>query len=223
MKLKLHKGLHNIFFKISLYVLISNTVIAQSFERNNWYFDTGFGFGTYNINLQVKEDVSEWKSRTVTLPFRIEYALLNQIGIGFIFSRNLHSLNNSGITSIKTSNSNSLLFKNSVHISEKLVDFSISIQYGLGYLEQNFKYLNINRVLKGVGINYGVDFLLRLYPDANDKMAFIFGTTFNNYSFDLLTYAENNEQFNLKNQNRFVTILGSDIFLGITYHPLKQK
>jgi hypothetical protein len=222
MKLKLHKGLCKYLFSISLCVLITNTVIAQSFERNNWYLDFGLGVGINNMNLQVKENVNEWKSGTVVLPFRLEYALLNQIGIGFIFKRNLYTMDVSGITSRKTSNSNSLLFTNNVHIINiKQFDFSISIQYGLGYLEQDFNYLNINRVIKGIGINYGADFMLRVFP--TDNMAFFSGLALNNYAFDLLSYAENNERFNLKNQNRSATIFSSDFFVGITYHPLKRK
>lgn len=219
---KKYKGLSKVLFGISLCIFITSLSNAQSFERNNWYLDFGFGVGTNNMNLQVKEDVYEWKTGTVVLPFRFEYALLNQLGIGFIFKRKLYTMDTPGITSRKTSNSNSLMFTNNVHvINIKQFDFSISIQYGLGYFEQNVNYLDIKRVMRGSGINYGADFMLRVFP--TDNMAFFSGLALNNYSFDLLSYAENGERFNLKSQNRSANIIGSDFFVGITYHPLKRK
>lgn len=222
MIVKIHKGLSKILFGISLCIFFTISGFAQSFERNHWYVDFGLGVGTNNINLQVKEDVYEWKTGTVVLPFRFEYALLNQVGIGFIFKRNLYAMNVPGISSRKTSNSNSLMFTNNVHvINIKQFDFSISIQYGLGYFEQNINYMDIKRVMRGSGINYGADFILRIFP--TDNMAFFSGITFNNYSFDLLSYAENGERINLKSQNRSANIIGSDFFVGITYHPLKRK
>lgn len=222
MNLKKHKGLSKIYFGISLCVFFTASSYAQSFERNNWYVDFGFGVGTNNINLQVKEDVYNWKTGTVVLPFRFEYALLNQVGISFIFKRNLYTMDAPGISSRNTSNSNSLMFTNNVHvINIKQFDFSISIQYGLGYFEQNLTYMDIKRVMRGSGINYGADFMLRIFP--TDNMAFFSGFALNNYSFDLINYAENGERFNLKSQNRSAYIIGSDFFIGITYHPIKRK
>ncbi|MFN7015496.1 MAG: hypothetical protein ACK4ON_14625, partial [Bacteroidia bacterium] len=160
--------------------------------------------------------------RTVVLPFRLEYALLNQVGIGFIFKRNLYIMDAPGISSRKTSNSNSLMFTNNVHIINiKQFDFSISIQYGLGYFEQNLTYIDIKRVMRGSGINYGSDFMLRVFP--TDNIAFFSGFALNNYSFDLINYAENGERFNLKSQNRSANIIGSDFIIGITYLPIKRK
>lgn len=222
MILYLHKGLCKIVLSISLFVFITFEIHAQSFEKKNWYMDFGFGVGTNTINLQVKENVYEWKTGTVVLPIRVEYALLNQLGIGIFFKRNLYTMDAPGIDSRKTSNSNSFMFTNNIHvINIKQFDFSISIQYGLGYFEQNLNYLDIKRTMIGSGINYGADFLIRVFP--TDNMAFFSGLALNNYSFDLINYSENGERFNLKSQNRSANIIGSDFFVGITYRPIKQK
>lgn len=222
MKHKKYKGLSKILFGLSLCIFISINIHAQSFEKKNWYIDFGLGTGLHTMNLQVKENVYEWKTRTAVLPIKIEYAFLNQLGIGFLFKRNLYTMDTPGIDSRKSSNSNSLMFTNNVHvINSKKFDFSISIQYGFGYFKQNIKYLDIKRTMGGLGINYGADFMLRILH--TDNLAFFACLTLNNYSFDLLSYAENGERFNLKGQNRSVNIIGSDFTVGFTFHPLKQK
>lgn len=222
MKHKKYKGLSKILFGLSLCIFISINIHAQSFEKKNWYIDIGLGSGVHTMNLQVKEDVYEWKTSNAVLPFRFEYALLNQFGIGFIYKRNLYIMDTPGIDSRKSSNSNSLMFTNNVHvINSKKFDFSISIQYGLGYFEQNLNYLNIKRTMRGSGINYGADFMIRIKH--TDNLALFLGFAFNNYSYDLINYAENGERFNLKGHNRSVNIIGSDFFVGFTFHPIKQK
>lgn len=221
MKHTIQQSLYYCLISMSLCISQFQIAFSQSFLRNNWYIDFGIGTGTNTINLQVKENVYEWKTTTAVLPLRFEYALLNQIGIGFIYKRNIYSLNAPEISSRRTSNSNSIMFTNNVHvININQFDFSVAIQYGIGYLEQNFNYLNIKREMRGSGINYGADFLLRIFPSNN--MAFFSGISLNNFSFDLINYAENSERFNLKNQNRSANILGSDFFVGITYLPLKR-
>lgn len=222
MNLQINKGLSKTLFGISLCIFISKEIHAQSFEKKNWYIYSGLGSGLNNMNLQIKENVYQWETNNIVLPLRFEYALLNQIGIGFIFKRNLYIMANPDIDSRKTSNSNSLMFTNNIHvINTKHFDFSISIQYGLGYFEQNLNYLNTKRIMHGLGINYGADFIIRIFNTSS--IDFFSGFSTNRYSYDLINYTENGERFNLKGQNRSVNIIGSDFFVGITYHPVKQK
>jgi opacity protein-like surface antigen len=172
-------------------LLMSDSLLAQSFVKNDKIIEAGFGLGIYDTHIYQKSSNTNENSKAAAwvFPLSIEYAVGNRLAIGVGYKYSNFITGNDSVQTNEQMNGNDIILKPTFHIiKSKRVNMYVGALAGLVWV--NYQVNDLQKAyVKGDGTILALVFGTRFYITKNIGLSLNY--CFNNYNFVDLTLANN--------------------------------
>jgi opacity protein-like surface antigen len=172
-------------------LLMTDSLLAQSFVKNDKIIEAGFGLGIYDTYIYQKSSNTNENSRAAAwvFPLSIEYAVGNRLAIGVGYKYSNFITGNDSVQTNEQMSGNDIILKPTFHvIKSKRVNMYVGALAGLVWV--NYQVNDLQKAyVKGDGTNLALVFGTRFYITKNIGLSLNY--CYNNYNFVDLTLANN--------------------------------
>lgn len=171
------KNFTTVVMALGAIFLLTNNANGQAFQKGNINLDVGIGFGIYGTNqtatttyetgspnfdeITVTTDESDGAVATV-IPIRVEYGVMDKLGIGAEFVYNNYLINDSDRVNLNT---------------VKCLDYGLIFNFHLLNAEKNDLFIGLGVGMSSMKINYVTDITQFVESVSGSGLYYSFGIT----------------------------------------------